>query len=268
MFPYADNNPTKRPSYITWALMLINTIIFLVSLQLTPEQLFEVHAHRGFIPARMAQLQNPQLVIILPAEKVQRLGDFLLLIPAELRLMPDRGEICLSLFTSLFMHGSWLHLLGNMLFLMIFGNNIEDRLGHGRFLFFYLIGGVFASLCHWLTNIGSPVPTIGASGAVAAIMGAYMVTWPRARIKTLLPLGFILIPIELPALIVLGFWFGGQLIEGLKLWRLELGGGVAFWAHIGGFAFGALLMLLVNRWGNPEGESPEYRALPDYLTDE
>jgi membrane associated rhomboid family serine protease len=148
-----------------------------------------------------------------------------------------------DIFTSMFMHGGLAHLAGNMLYLWIFGDNVEDRLGRFGYLVFYLAGGVVASLAHILTNPGSQIPTVGASGAIAAVLGAYLVMYPQSRVATFIPLGFFMRLTMLPASIVLGLWFVLQLFNGF----LSLGGpdvgGVAFWAHIGGFVTGLVVGL-------------------------
>jgi membrane associated rhomboid family serine protease len=155
------------------------------------------------------------------------------------------GGISLSnisdIFTSMFMHAGLAHLGGNMLYLWIFGDNVEDSMGHGRYLLFYLIGGLVASLAHIFTNPASQIPTVGASGAIAAVLGAYLVLYPNSRVLTIIPLGFFLRMTMIPAAIVLGLWFVLQLFSGV----LSMGGpdvgGVAFWAHIGGFVAGVIL---------------------------
>ena len=153
------------------------------------------------------------------------------------------------LLTSMFLHGGWFHVGGNMLYLWIFGDNVEDRLGHVRFLFFYLVCGVLAGLTHVVANPHSPMPTIGASGAVAGVLGAYFLLYPRARVLTLLPLGIYFPIIELPAFFFLGFWLLIQSVSGLASLavRGEVAGGIAWWAHIGGFAVGAALGLLLKK---------------------
>jgi membrane associated rhomboid family serine protease len=168
------------------------------------------------------------------------------LVPAELTRSLTAGAWLsapvLAIFTSLFLHGGWLHLLGNMLYLWIFGNNIEDRVGRGVFLCFYLLGGVVAGLTQVAIAPDSSVPLIGASGAIAATLGAYLVLYPRARILSLVFLGFFYQLIEVPAILVLGFWFVLQLIDGVaSLGASNAQGGVAFFAHIGGFVAGALV---------------------------
>jgi membrane associated rhomboid family serine protease len=151
--------------------------------------------------------------------------------------------------TSLFLHGGWLHVGGNMLYLWIFGDNVEDRLGHVRFLIFYLVCGVAASLVHVLANPASTVPTIGASGAIAGVLGAYFLLYPKSRVLTLVPLGFYLQVVQLPAFFLLGFWFLLQFIVGaVSLGARNAGGaGVAWWAHVGGFAAGAGLQFVLRK---------------------
>jgi membrane associated rhomboid family serine protease len=143
---------------------------------------------------------------------------------------------------SMFLHGGWLHLLGNMLYLWIFGDNVEDRMGHFRFLGFYVVCGWIATLAHAYTNPESAIPAIGASGAISGVLGAYLVMFPRARVLTLIPLGFFIRITELPAMAVLGLWFLLQLISGVGVLGAQAGaGGVAWWAHIGGFVAGMFL---------------------------
>ena len=175
------------------------------------------------------------------------------IVPAELTAAWSSGSAltveALTLITSQFLHGGWLHLLGNLLFLWIFGNNVEDRLGRFRFLLFYLVGGAVAGLTQVAIDPDSTIPTIGASGAIAATLGAYLVLFPRARITSLVFLGFFYQLIDVPAVIVLVFWFALQLIDGLASIGVTdtAGGGVAFFAHIGGFVFGAVVGLVAQR---------------------
>jgi membrane associated rhomboid family serine protease len=153
-----------------------------------------------------------------------------------------------TLITSQFLHGGWLHILANMLFLWIFGNNIEDRLGRLPFLVFYLTAGAVAGLAQVAIDPGSAVPTIGASGAIAGALGAYLVLFPRARITSLVFLGFFYQLIDVPAVVVLGFWIVLQVIDGIaSLGLTDASGGIAIFAHIGGFAFGAVVALLIAR---------------------
>jgi membrane associated rhomboid family serine protease len=151
-----------------------------------------------------------------------------------------------DIFTSMFMHAGLLHLGGNMLYLWIFGDNVEDSMGSLKYLMFYLVGGVVASLTHIFFNPGSQVPTVGASGAIAAVLGAYLVLYPQSRVMTIIPLGFFIRLASIPAIIVLGFWFILQLFNGVFSLGAESDvGGVAFWAHIGGFVSGLVLAKLL-----------------------
>lgn len=162
-------------------------------------------------------------------------------------IVPARFEFS-TLLTSMFLHGGWLHLIGNMWFLWIYGDNVEDILGGLRYLVFYLLCGVAAGLAHVLTNAGSPVPTIGASGAVAGVMGAYLVKFPHSRIVTLIPIFFLLTTVELPAVLILLYWFLIQIFSGMAAagQMASAQGGVAWFAHVGGFVAGMVLIGLMK----------------------
>jgi membrane associated rhomboid family serine protease len=162
-----------------------------------------------------------------------------------------------TLFTSMFLHGSWLHVLGNMLYLWIFGDNVEDRLGHGRYLFFYLTCGAIAAIAQVAVAPESTVPMVGASGAIAGVMGGYFVLYPRSRVLTLVPIFFFIELIEVPAILFLGIWFVMQLFSGVGSIALTAGtrGGVAFWAHVAGFAVGAVGVMALKR---PERQNVEW----------
>jgi membrane associated rhomboid family serine protease len=147
------------------------------------------------------------------------------------------------LLTSMFMHGGWMHLIGNMWFMWIFGNNVEDSMGHVRFVFFYLLCGIGAAVIQILSNVESTVPIVGASGAIGGIMGAYVMLYPRVHVHMFIFLGFFMTTIAVPAMFMLGYWFLWQFIGGIGSIGAQ-GGGTAFWAHIGGFVFGALLVTL------------------------
>jgi membrane associated rhomboid family serine protease len=168
------------------------------------------------------------------------------LIPYNLVSNLSIGDIT-DIFTSMFMHAGLAHVGGNMLYLWIFGDNVEDSMGSGRYFLFYLVGGVVASLTHVITNPGSQIPTVGASGAIAAVLGAYLVLYPQSKVLTIIPLGFFIRMTMLPAGIVLGLWFVLQFFSGV----LSLGGpdvgGVAFWAHIGGFVAGMVMAKLLSK---------------------
>jgi membrane associated rhomboid family serine protease len=215
MIPLRDANPTRRTPVITLGLIVACFVVFAweLGLQATSEASLNAFVTEWGV------------------------------VPAELLDAWGSGEIVsqetATLVTSQFLHGGWLHLVGNMLYLWIFGNNIEDRLGRIVFLLFYLAGGVIAGLTQVAVDPDSTVPLIGASGAIAATLGAYLVLFPGARITTLVFLGFFYQLINVPAIVVLGFWFVLQLLDGIGSLGMETGAGIAFFAHIGGFVAGA-----------------------------
>jgi membrane associated rhomboid family serine protease len=157
----------------------------------------------------------------------------------------------LPVFTSMFLHGGWMHLLGNMLFLWVFGGAVEEALGHFQYLTFYLICGIGSAMVHTIFNLSSKVPTIGASGAISGIMGAFIVLFPRARVTTLIPALLLFFTVRIPAYLMLGYWFFLQFFSGVASLGMNDQGGVAWWAHVGGFVLGALLVV---------GERPKMRS--------
>jgi membrane associated rhomboid family serine protease len=247
LFPLHDENPTTRTPYVTYGLVLVNLAIMVWLSALSPlDERKEVVEH-GFIPARISQLTNPKLVIDVPLVGTEPGIVDQRAVPTRrpvqvLRLEPSRAQVLASVLTSMFLHGGWLHVAGNMWFLFIFGNNIEERLGHVLYLVFYLVGGLLATSCHWVYDPNSTTPVIGASGAVATVLGAYAVTFPHARVRTLLLIGIITV-IDIPAMAWLGLWFVGELVTAAFAGK---GLTVAVWAHIGGFAAGALLMPILT----------------------
>ena len=184
------------------------------------------------------------------------------LIPASLVSALNAGDLAsppvLTVLTHMFLHGGWLHLMGNMLFLWIFAVNVEDRLGRTLFLLFYLVGGVAAAAGHILVDPTSDVPMVGASGAISAVLGGYLVLFPRARIQSLVFLVFFYELIAVPAVLVLGFWFVLQVIDGLASLGLagDASSGIAFWAHIGGFVAGMVMALPLRFLRHAPGEAP------------
>jgi membrane associated rhomboid family serine protease len=222
MIPLRDSVPAQSWPVVTWTLIGLNVWVFLNEVLLGPEVEAFVQTW-GFIPARY--------FFVAAVDPSDWIGRYL------------------PLFTSMFLHGGWAHLIGNMVYLWIFGDNVEDRLGHLRYLAFYLVAGVGAGLAHAYLFPDSAVPTVGASGAISGILGAYLVLFPRARVLTLIPLVFIFFHIvELPAVLYLGFWFLMQLLSGtLALGLAGEGGGVAWWAHVGGFIVGMTLVPLLRR---------------------
>jgi len=214
MFPLRDDVPSRRVPIVTWTIVALNVAVFFWQLTLPKqaiEQLFYVY---GIVPARFSH----------PAWAA-RVG------------FPPGGA--LSFFTSMFLHGGLLHVASNMWTLWIFGDNVEDRMGRLRYVLFYLLCGLAAGLLHWLTNTSSTAPTIGASGAIAGVLGAYLRWYPGAKVLTLIPIFFYPLFVELPALVFLGFWFVSQLFSGVVALGMPTNvGGVAWWAHVGGFLAG------------------------------
>ena len=241
--PFHDENPTRRAPLVTYVLIAANVLVFVWSTyKVAPQKQEQLLLQRGFIPKRISQFWNPVPVVV-PRDTVVRHPFFgrNFVLHRQIVIPPDRPQIVLSMFTSMFMHGGWLHLIFNMWFLWIFGSNVEDRLGRVIYPIFYIVGGLLAGAMHWVSDPGSVVPVVGASGAVAAVLGAYAITWPWARIHTLVFLVFFFFVVEVPALVFLGGWFVIQLYSGLG----AAAGGVAWWAHIGGFVVGLLFMPMV-----------------------
>lgn len=162
----------------------------------------------------------------------------------------NRVEVLLSILTSTFLHGGWLHIIGNLLFLWVFGDNVEDRLGHAGYAVFYLLAGFVAALTQGFIDMATAIPNVGASGAVAGILGAYLVYYPKATVTTLIPIAIVLIPIPVPAVLIIGIWFVQNLLSGFATLSPDVGtpdSGVAFFAHIGGFVFGAATVMVFLR---------------------
>ncbi|MGD1874633.1 MAG: rhomboid family intramembrane serine protease [Mastigocoleus sp.] len=221
MVPIRDNNPTKITPYVTFGLIALNVLLFFYETSLPPQLL------NGFF----------HLFAIVPRELSLSFAGQTINQP-----VPE----WMTLITSQFLHGGFLHLAGNMLFLWIFGNNIEDKLGHIKYIIFYLGSGVLAGLAQWYFSQGSLVPSLGASGAIAGVMGAYIIRFPKAEVLTLIPLGIFFPTFTVPAYWFLGFWFLEQAFYGIASLEAPTnigmeGGGIAYWAHAGGFVFGAIL---------------------------
>lgn len=220
MIPLRDINPTRRRPLVNIGLIGLNVIAFFYELSLGPglEGLFFSY---GIVPTEVLTAFSGYQYI----------------------------DAVTPFFTSMFLHGGWLHLAGNMLYLWIFGDNIEDNLGHGRYLVFYMICGLIAGALHVMIDPLSEIPTVGASGAISGVLGGYLLLFPRARVLTLIPVFVFIQVAELPALLVLGFWFVIQFFNGLVSLGVETGGmgGVAWWAHIGGFLAGLALIVPIRR---------------------
>ncbi len=219
MIPLKDRNPSGIFPGVTLALILINVVVFLYELQLGPAVTSFIK-HFALIPAQVTGSL--------------RYGSVSL---------PDTAA---PFFTSMFLHGGWLHLILNMWFLWIFGDNVEDTLGPVRYLLFYFLCGLGAALTLFILQPESPLPVLGASGAIAGVLGAYAVLFPGARIVTLVPIFFFIQIIELPAVVILGYWFVLQILSGALEAASPMRGGVAWWAHIGGFVAGMILILLMR----------------------
>ena len=229
MIPLHDDNPTVITPIVTIGFIVACVLVFFYQVSLPPRA-GEMFVYQfGAIPA----------VVFGQAE-----------LPQELVALPAYG----TLLSSMFLHGGFMHLIGNMLYLWIFGNNIEDIMGHGKFVIFYVLCGVLAALSHAVIDPGSKVPMVGASGAISGILGAYILIYPHARVLILIPLGFFMHTLYVPAGVVLGLWFLMQLLSGGMSLGQE-GAGIAFFAHIGGFIVGVLLIGLFKhphvRFFNP-----------------
>lgn len=208
MIPYKDDNPTRTFPFVTIGIIALNILVFIWELMF-PMEVERIAFYYGAIPHNLVTLESAQPISPL-----------------------------LSIFTSMFMHGGFFHIAGNMLYLWIFGDNIEDSLGHLRFLIFYLFSGIAAAYAHALTNYQSIIPMIGASGAVSGVLGAYLLLFPRARVHTLIFFGIFWQIIRVPAVIVIGFWVIIQLLNAVLSKGALQQGGVAWFAHVGGFVAG------------------------------
>jgi membrane associated rhomboid family serine protease len=233
MFPYHDENETRRTPVVVYTIIALNVLVWLVVEGAgSAFQVARAVCEYGLIPG--------ELTLRLPPGTRFPMGDGLV-------CLTDPGRQVGNVLSSMFLHGGWLHLLGNMWFLKVFGDNIEDSMGRGRFTIFYLACGVAAALAQVFVNPASRIPMVGASGAISGVMGAYLVLYPRVRVFTWVPIGIIPIFIALPAWTMLVYWFAMQALGGLVGVLDEDKGGVAFWAHAGGFVAGALLVKLFAR---------------------
>ena len=214
MIPLKDDNPTRIQPVVSWVILAACVMVFLWQFSLGPQAGRDAVYALGMVPA----------VLIGQAE-----------LPSDVALVPPVA----TLVTSMFLHGGWMHIIGNMLYLWVFGDNVEDAMGHWRFIAFYLICGIAAALAQLALDPSSEVPMIGASGAIAGLLGAYLILHPKAHVLVLIPLGIFTQLVRIPAMIVLGLWFALQLFN-----QATSGGGagVAFMAHIGGFVAGMLLI--------------------------
>lgn len=227
MFPIRDENPHFTTPYATYAIIGLNIIVWLVVQGLGSEpRLSASVCELGLIPGELLQTVQPGTRLQIGPNAFCVIGE---------------SPAWHTVLTSMFMHGGWLHVIGNMWFMWIFGNNVEDSMGHVRFVIFYLACGLAAAAAQVIADTSSPVPMVGASGAIGGVMGAYILLYPRVHVHMLVFLGLFVTTIAVPAFLMLGYWLLIQVVSGFASVGAE-GGGVAFWAHIGGFAAGALLV--------------------------
>jgi membrane associated rhomboid family serine protease len=240
MIPLRDNIPSRTVPVVNYAMIAACTLVFLAQAGEGAGGGSPLVERFGMIPKRVL---NPDAVIIRSEQvaMVDRFGRLVRVAERPRELAAPPFSPWLTLLTCIFLHGGWLHFLGNMWFLFIFGDNVEDRIGHVGYLLFYLVSGVAASVAHLLSAPASDIPTIGASGAIASVMGAYMLFYPRAHVVSLIPIIFFIQIAVLPAPVFLGIWFVLQFFQGMWAFTAAQSTGVAWWAHIGGFAFGFLI---------------------------
>ena len=235
MFPYHDENQTQRTPYVTMALIAASMLAWLVVQGAGSElALAQSVCDLGLIPGELMETVPPGTPF--------PMGE-------GVACLTDPGPQYSHILTSMFLHGSWMHLLGNMWFLWLFGNNVEDSMTRPRYVAFYLLAGIGAALAQVVADPMSEVPMVGASGAISGVMGAYLVLFPRVRVYTMVPLGFFLQRMALPAWVMLIYWMFLQFAGGITSIASEQGGGVAFWAHIGGFVAGVVLVKIFERRG-------------------
>lgn len=247
MIPLYDLNPHHRFPWVTVLIIVANMAVMLMQ-GVEPDE--ELVYRYGFIPKRVTELRTGKPVVVQPVQ-IDRQGREIKGQPIQ--FAANAVGVYITFFTAMFLHGGWIHLGMNMWMLWIFGNNIEDRLGRFMYVCFYLVGGIVGTICQWLADPQSTVPMIGASGAVAAVLGGYAITYPKAMVKTMIVVGLIFF-VDLPALVVLSIWFLLQMTAGLNIMREFLGGEqVAFWAHVGGFVAGVILMPILGLGASPPG---------------
>ena len=227
MFPLKDSVPSSKFPFVNWAIIIINIVVFAKMLQMTRIEENAFIFHYGLIPKKLF-VENAMLTL---------------------------SDRYLPIFSSMFMHGGFMHIIGNMYFLYIFGDNVEDKLGHMKYLFIYVMFGVAAALTQVIMFPDSVIPMVGASGAVAGVMGAYLVFYPKATVKTLVIIIIFITIAEIPAFVFLLLWFGFQFLNGTG----GVGGNVAWWAHIGGFVAGLVYAVYFLRKQRASAVSDPYR---------
>ncbi|MFQ6613458.1 MAG: rhomboid family intramembrane serine protease [Fidelibacterota bacterium] len=230
-FPYKDDNPRVLVPYVMYGIITLNILVFLFQMGLPTLSRYEFTLSYGLIPGMLGRVSVPELLAYH--------SDYLSQLYAQyISVEATPHSPVMTIFTSMFIHGGLAHILGNMWFLWIFGDNVESSLGHARFALFYLLSGVGAALAQITIDPGSVIPMIGASGAIAGVLGAYMIRFPRSNVHVFLFLFIFFTTIRVPAFIVIGFWFLEQLTNGLGSLGLNTTGGVAWFAHVGGFIAG------------------------------
>lgn len=267
MIPIRDANPTRRVPLVTLAFIAANLAVFLLwqptfGTETDQQEFFFCQAQIPYELTNRTNLAEGGGPARQALDEDFGLGAGRVIQPFLLQACPGKSWVA-SVFVAMFLHGGWFHIGGNMLFLWVFGNNVEDRLGPALFPVFYVLGGIAATGLQVAFDPGSTVPSLGASGAIGAVLGAYAVLFPHARVTTLVIFLFITV-VELPAVVVLGVWFVLQLFSGVGQLGTEVNGGVAFWAHVGGFAFGAVIAWLFFR-RRPGPDRYRVPPRPDYF---
>lgn len=260
MIPLKDNIPSRTTPMVNYLIIVACSLIFLAQWSNSRDGDDTLAERFGMIPARITRPNQPVEIPDVVAVRTPRGIEY------EVTRRPAAESpipAWLTLISSMFLHGGWLHLIGNMWFLFVFGDNVEDRFGHVGYLLFYVASGIAAGVLQFISGPLSPVPTIGASGAIAGVMGAYFMLYPRARVLTLIPLFIFFYTLWIPAPIFLGFWFVFQFFQGaVARSTSEVAQGVAWWAHVGGFAAGLLLAWQARRAGWLAPEEPELPVGP------
>lgn len=250
LFPLYVLNPRQRFPLVTLVLIAANVLVMFWIGSLGDRKQNIIAARFGFVPARLTNLDSNKVVNV-PVETIDVFFGFQRL-QRVVQVSTDARDVYQTFLSTLFLHGGWFHLLMNMWILWVFGPNVEDRLGPAVYLMFYLLGGVLATLTFWLTDPNGVMPLVGASGAIAAVLGAYAVTFPTTKVRSIIFIIFVLV-FDMPALVWLGVWFLMQVFSGmLGLWGIATEP-VAFWAHIGGFVAGMILMPLLSVGTSPPG---------------
>jgi membrane associated rhomboid family serine protease len=225
LIPFSDpSEPDRIFPYVNIGLIVVNFIVFFYELSLgasSSNTLNTFFYHYSLVPCEYTN---------------------------QCRIIPGTPHpLLITLFTSMFIHAGWLHILGNMIYLWVFGDNVENSMGHLRYLIFYLLCGLGANALEIATSVNSTVPGLGASGAIAGVLAAYLVLYPKSRVGTLIPIAIIFIPVRLPAWVLIGFWFALQLLDGIVSLSNTAAGGVAYWAHVGGFITGVILVWIFRK---------------------